>query len=299
MMLTAYFDESGHARDPRACIVGIAGLVAPARRWETFESDWRLLLSKHTVSEFHMKDFAHSRGEFRKWSEFKRRGFLQAALDVIVSTKAAPLGCMVDLHAFRQLDERAQRAFRDPYYMALQFCLQASLDYAKREPVTDKINIVFDRAEEFLKSAGTLTEAFINHDPLGHRVGSYGFAKTSEMVPLQAADLVAYELAHRLEHIAMHPLRLPRWPFTVLLQMSKAVNMQWFHLWDATALKREEQRFLNMLEWERQTRAHRQMLTKKLERERTSKKPFNPQWVKRPRNETFDRFGITDKPKEK
>ena len=55
IMLTAYFDETGHSRDPKANIAGIAGFVASARRWEVFETDWRLLLGKNGLSEYHIR----------------------------------------------------------------------------------------------------------------------------------------------------------------------------------------------------------------------------------------------------
>jgi len=59
---SAYFDESGTKADTVAVVV--AGFIAPAEQWIAFEHDWKRILSMFKVSSLHMRDFAHSKGEF-------------------------------------------------------------------------------------------------------------------------------------------------------------------------------------------------------------------------------------------
>jgi len=36
-VLTAYLDETGHARDPHARYAGMVGVIAPDEAWEVFD----------------------------------------------------------------------------------------------------------------------------------------------------------------------------------------------------------------------------------------------------------------------
>jgi hypothetical protein len=256
MLLTVYFDETGHARDPNVSVVGIAGFVAPSHRWEVFETDWRLMLSKFGVSELHMRLLAHSKKDFQGWGESNSRAFLSIAVDILRTTGALPLGSMVDMVTFRQLDERAQEAFKDPYYMALQACLDSALEYAQSRD--DKIKIVFDKAGELAGSAKTLVDLFIPGHSLGHRVEAVKFSNSKESLPLQAADFLSYELGRRLKERAASPLSIPRWELNELRKLSIAIQgFRWFRYWNADKLKREEQRFLSLLEYEKKMREER------------------------------------------
>jgi hypothetical protein len=62
-MLTAYFDETGHADDPYLNFAGMAGFVAPYGAWVIFEEQWKDTLRNADLTKpFHMREFAHSTG---------------------------------------------------------------------------------------------------------------------------------------------------------------------------------------------------------------------------------------------
>jgi hypothetical protein len=77
VMLTGYFDESGDSEKQPG--FGIGGFVCPAQKWLGFNKKWSAVLDKFEVSHFHMKDFAHSNGEFKSWkgNEGKRNSFIK------------------------------------------------------------------------------------------------------------------------------------------------------------------------------------------------------------------------------
>src|SRR5215831_17772262 len=80
---TAYFDGSGSPADTAAVVV--AGFVAPVDQWVDFERNWNECLKHFGVSALHMREFAHSRGEFSSWkgNETKRRHFLGRLITII------------------------------------------------------------------------------------------------------------------------------------------------------------------------------------------------------------------------
>lgn len=62
----------------------VAGVVSTERKWRRFEEDWNRELDRFGVSAFHMRNFAHSRGEFREWAGKPelRAEFLQSLIGV-------------------------------------------------------------------------------------------------------------------------------------------------------------------------------------------------------------------------
>ena len=71
LTITGYFDASG-THDGSEQVV-LAGWLSTAKGWVPFEKAWRALLEHHGLSMFHMRQFAHHRGEFEHWSEPQRR----------------------------------------------------------------------------------------------------------------------------------------------------------------------------------------------------------------------------------
>src|SRR5690349_11648227 len=109
--LASYMDETGHSDDPNLEYVGMAGFVAPSGTWEVFNDGWRNLTKNAGLDEpFHMKEFAHSQGQFESWKgkEGLRRAFFASALKLITDTAAKPIGAIVSLSSFRSLTERQQ-----------------------------------------------------------------------------------------------------------------------------------------------------------------------------------------------
>jgi hypothetical protein len=68
-MYTAYYDDSGTSHDTLAVVVG--GFLATDEQWRYFERNWNQTLQRFGISLFHMKDFAHSVGEFSKFKAQK------------------------------------------------------------------------------------------------------------------------------------------------------------------------------------------------------------------------------------
>jgi hypothetical protein len=82
-ILTAYFDASGSPDEGRALVV--AGYVSTVEQWREFDREWRSLLVREKVSQFHMRDFAHSLREFAEWKgdEPRRKRFLERLIGII------------------------------------------------------------------------------------------------------------------------------------------------------------------------------------------------------------------------
>jgi hypothetical protein len=123
-VMTAYCDASG-SHSTEAVAVGC--IMASPKRWKEFDERWSECLAAHGVSAMHMKDFAHSRGEFESWrdDEFKRRRFLNGLLWIIEQTLEYAASSAVYIKAYKQLDSvYALNESMRPYTMASLSCWQ-------------------------------------------------------------------------------------------------------------------------------------------------------------------------------
>src|SRR6266478_4745839 len=80
LMLTAYFDESGHASDHQTIV--IAGFVASIAQWEAFDIAWKKALG--IVPYFHMKEFVHELAPYTNWNKERRREFMTGLIDALL-----------------------------------------------------------------------------------------------------------------------------------------------------------------------------------------------------------------------
>jgi hypothetical protein len=215
VMLKAYFDESGHSSAPGYRPFAVGGCVAPLERWEIFEEEWKRILARFDVKCFHATDLAAYQGEFRDWNDARRKEFMGILVGLVRQYVARPVGAVLPLVAYRRLTEEQQAGLVDPYYICLQVCLEGAALEAASLPEEERVEVVFARAPGLVGKAADLFETFRGGGhPLGGRLGSISFASPADVIPLQAADLVAYELGKSIEGVK------ERWPMEELKKMN-------------------------------------------------------------------------------
>ncbi len=219
-MLTAYLDESGHSKDTN--FVGISGIVAAMDKWEIFEEKWQAVLTEYGLDYCHMSEFAHSVGQFDGWDkdESKRRRFLAQIVNIIDETEGKIFSSVVDNVEFKKRGESLQMAV-DPYYLCFQDCLKAIAINGTFEPPNEKVAMVFECQTEFAAKALKLWQTMKKRkDEVYQRIGAFSMDDGVRLLPLQAADFIAYETTKYCENLVNRPQDKMRWGMQQIVNMS-------------------------------------------------------------------------------
>jgi len=187
-MFTAYYDDSGTANDTLAVVV--AGFVATDEQWTHFDRNWSDSLRQFGISHFHMREFAHSVGEFARFKQDKeeRECFLRQLLSHIKLRVTHTVAHAVLMNDYRKVNKiyALDYAF-PPYALAGRTCVaRLNLWAEKRGIPKEQIRHIFEDG-----SAGKteLYESVLRD----HQI-KVTFKKKDEAIALQSADLFAYEI---------------------------------------------------------------------------------------------------------
>lgn len=226
-MLNAYFDETGHADDPSTRILGIAGCLTGIDVWKRVEHKWRAALNSEGLPYFHMREYAFSTGPFKSWKndEDRRRKIYSALWEIISEADLIPLGGFVQLEGYKQeLDGQDYHIFRNAYFLCYLQCLRFLAQYAH----SDSVKTV---ATFFDNKKGFRGEALKIHEVLSERfkgkVPPPIFRDMRVVLPLQIADIIAYEAKKEFERQLFGIDRKPRWGAS---QLEKLISLPAPHL---------------------------------------------------------------------
>lgn len=186
-MFTAYFDDSGSPDDGSALVV--AGYVSSIDQWLRFEREWNEILADVSVKRFHMKDFAHSRGEFEhlKGKESKRRRLIEQLVGTIRVRVRKSFSCVVILKDFRDVDGKYQlrEYLGNPYSFCGRHCAARVRLWAQHYDYPEsQIRYVFEQGAKGKGELITVMQRDGFPPPIFESKG---------LAPLQAADFVAWE----------------------------------------------------------------------------------------------------------
>jgi hypothetical protein len=194
-VLTAYFDDSG--TDPNSPVVALGGLLGTMTQWQAFESAWAALLEsplpgKPRLKQFHLSPLRAMRGEFEGYSLAERDHvnflFRHVILDVGLVTVAAA----VDRVAWNKLvvgpmvEEVGQ-----PEELCFVKCVDSVINTCRFRKPGQRIAIIFDQGVQ--SQLGIWASLYKTQSDKYPEIAGIGFAKVSDILPLQGADLIATE----------------------------------------------------------------------------------------------------------
>lgn len=192
-VLAGYFDDS---RDHGMFVV--AGYVAPAATWERFSEAWIQVLgdAPHPLSEFKASDCRHRTGEFSGWSKREITELTKELVSLITDPEMKGMVGVGDGVFTPRTDGSLRTAFRKLSYRATSTKVigHALMLGAETEGCAE-VQIIFDeqgKLEHLARTAADSAKKLFG-DEFGGDLRGPRFAESHTTIPLQAADLLAYE----------------------------------------------------------------------------------------------------------
>ena len=216
-MMVGYFDESG--LDQRSRTVCIGGYVADSCDWFELGRAWCEVLADSRIDCFHMVDFENRQGEFKNWSNEKRFSFIKEVVSLINSLDVWGIGAGVvkvdyELVSTELAVRKPDRPlwWQDPYLFAFYDVIVETCIRAENLAPSEKIAFIFDQQFTYEGRAQKIYRDLQGDGPWprSFRLGSLEFCSKREVIGLQVADLLAYELRKALDHKLYEPSRAAR-----------------------------------------------------------------------------------------
>jgi hypothetical protein len=195
VFLTAYFDESGtHEGSP---VSVVAGYLATIHQWRVFETRWQKMLKGAKVNVFHMVDLEHSWGEFQGWSEEQRRKLIREATRIIRDQTEMGVGLATFVQDFNvTMTLPFQKWFGGIYGWCGWGAINIAARWAPQSGYTNPIHYIFEAGAKGRHELDHLI-GDIENVPEGksrYLIGEWGFQRKEDVVQLQAADFLSYEI---------------------------------------------------------------------------------------------------------
>ncbi len=193
---TAYFDESGtHASAP---VVAVAGFISTVERWRNLEREWSTVLRMYKLEYFHMTDFENRWGPYRDWDKGKRETIIKRLLGIIKQYALSGFSAAVVRGDYERLREEHPGRWVTPYGVCAAWCLRDVADWLESSNRDEYAGYVFERG---FRGAGHMAEAFgraSDEVRRAYRFDALSFADKRAVIPLQAADILAYEVCKQV-----------------------------------------------------------------------------------------------------
>ncbi|MEA1675249.1 hypothetical protein [Nitrospirillum sp. BR 11163] len=201
-MYTAYFDKSGqHDEAGHMVRISVAGCIASDEQWAALSSQWASAISHCGISMFHMAEFESGRGEFSgkiNGRTGEGKALLGQLLDIMVEHVPLFVGTFRD---FEKVGGPIHAEYRKGVSDILK-TLALNSEVRSGYP----IRVVFAKHQAY--SAGDVSSfrATIDHEKV--RFSDVGVGEPRDTVPLQAADIFAYEFSRHVRY-SDRPMRFP------------------------------------------------------------------------------------------
>ncbi|HYM15301.1 MAG TPA: DUF3800 domain-containing protein [Dehalococcoidia bacterium] len=206
-----YFDESGTHDGSE--IVAVAGCLATVERLERFTTEWAQLLAEFDLEMFRMSQFAQKAPPFDRFSEDERRLLLSRVYALTGMLISASVATAIPMRLFNEIFSPSAKAIcGGAYGLAVAANMLELADLARATGPDAWIAYVF---ESGAKGTGEVMKVFTENerDPNNKnyfRLLSIKFENKRQFLPLQAADVFAYEIyQHALRQFGYkkHPVR--------------------------------------------------------------------------------------------
>jgi len=192
VVIKVVMDESGvHEHSP---VLTVAAYIGTPALWRDWTKRWNI--AKRPIKVFHSVDCANLAGEFKGWTTERRDQLVIRLLDVLEATDLPGFVIGIHMDDFRKAmigHDDLKTIFGTPYTAIFHWVVQAIINVADTMQNYDRIAFVHESNDYRHEALEAFDWIKRNGNPGGKRVVGLLYADKTDYVPLQAADILAYE----------------------------------------------------------------------------------------------------------
>lgn len=193
-MLKAFFDDSGTSPSNRVAVV--AGYIANTYHWERFNAQWKVLLCDYGVKLLRRSDLEWSKGQYVGWNDNLKREFLQRAHGIIKRYTDMGIATSVIKDDFERIIPKGiKTTLGGAYGWCVRDCLMKVEQWCDKKKYKGRVFYVFEAGTRGQGQIDIAMRLFYRNPEYRRRFRLQGWTfYDKSMIPLQAADLLAYEV---------------------------------------------------------------------------------------------------------
>lgn len=198
VVLQAFVDDSTQEKDG---VLALAGYLWNEQEARHFDTAWRPRIKAWGLSRWHMTDWESGYEEFVGWPDSKKDKRLQALHQIINRTMTVGVWLALDRRAYQTLTKAQQRPIGNEYMLCARLFIAVVSKYLKELQIKTTVAYVLDKRQ----SMGPIRQAFDrlkqdDHFSVEHHLGSLTTDSSLDVTHLQAADILAWEMAKEQAH---------------------------------------------------------------------------------------------------
>ena len=202
-VLKAYMDESGtHDGSPVVTVGLYAGMPV---NWRNWTKDWnhhkrKVPPGRKPIRVYHSVAAHNRTEEFDGWERPERNEYCAQLLPVIARHNVLGVTVGIHMHLFNVAMEshpELRKMFGTPYVACFQWTVHTFLEMMDESGIDHRVAF-FHESNDYRKEAEAAFAYVENQTWLRKRPITLTFGGKDDFVPLQAADVLAYEANHKL-----------------------------------------------------------------------------------------------------
>jgi len=197
-----YFDDSGTNAQSEIAIA--ACYVSTEPGWKRFVGEWDAARFEEGFDVFHMAEFVAPREQGHKpwceWDNAKKDRVYKRLATIINDHKRVGIAAAVPKTVYDKVPDRVRQHYGFEHYtFAVRSCLMKIWEWREKSLITHPMQYIFD-----WEKPGSLKHTEISNllggvhpelQPLfGLDTGGYSFQRRAAFKPLQAADILAWQM---------------------------------------------------------------------------------------------------------
>jgi Protein of unknown function (DUF3800) len=193
-MLQAYFDES----ERESGVFCVAGFIFAKPQVKKFVKEWSRLFDAYPGG-LHMRDLTARTRSFSGISRQEQTRLIVGAVQIITHRVSAGFAVSCNAKEVEALSPliRGMRGYEHAYPLCCHLSMIAVGDFLKKKDISDRVTYVFEAGHPRESEAREFMRRIIEIPELkeGYRHSGDAFLPKEDAIPLQAADMLAWEWA--------------------------------------------------------------------------------------------------------